>query len=104
MASRSAKKASSSVMVPASKKGEPATTFPGKAVMQESKERSKGFKRGGRTKGGSESMASETCGPTTGGRLDKAPRKASGGAVTMRGRSPLSAANSLSAASTKTTH
>lgn len=77
----------------------PETTFPGKAVMEESKEKSKGFKKGGGVKG---QMADGECPPSK--RLDKAPRKASGGGVTMRGRSPMSAAASTSLPSSKTTH
>jgi hypothetical protein len=101
MASRSAKrKASSSVLVAPSPKGEPATQIPGKDVMIESKQRSKGFKKGGGVK--SESVAEGTCQP--GQRMDKPMRKARGGSVNMRGRSPLSAAASTSAASTRVTH
>lgn len=104
MASRSAKgknlPPSSTVMAKPSKKGEPETTFPGKDVIAESKERSKGFKRGGGIK--SESVAAGTCMP--GQRLDKPKRRASGGAVSMRGRSPLSAAASTDMPSAKTTH
>ena len=100
MSSRSAKKSGSSVMVPAKQGGEHPTQFQGKAVMTESKEKSKGFKRGGRAKG--DQMAAGECGP---GMSQKPPRKASGGGVgTMRGRSPLSAANKMDAASTKTSH
>ncbi len=43
------KKSSSAVLVNA-KGAAPETTFPGKAVMQQSKESSKGFKKGGRIK------------------------------------------------------
>lgn len=98
---KTAKAGAGSVMVAPSSKGEAAIAIPGKDVMQESKQRSKGFKKGGGVK--SESMASETCGPGK-GRLDKPMRKASGGGVSMRGRSPLSAAASTSAPSGKVTH
>ena len=92
------KKGSSAVLVNA-KGAAPETTFPGKAVMQESKESSKGFKKGGRIKG---QMADGDCGP--GGRMDKAPRKARGGAATMRGRSPMSGAASTTMPGSGTTH
>jgi hypothetical protein len=75
------KSRSRSVMVPASKAGEPAIAIPGKAVEKEAKKGSNGFKKGG--------MVDGKCPP---GRMDKAPRKASGGGVTMRGRSPFSSA------------
>lgn len=80
--------------------GEAPIAIPGVAVMKESKKSSDGFKKGGAVKKGQ--MAAGDCAP--GMRMDKAPRKARGGSVTMRGRSPLSAANSLSPSSTKTTH
>lgn len=85
-------------MVKASPKGEPAIAIPGKAVMEESKERSNGFKKGGGVK---EMSGGGDCAPA---RMDKTPRKARGGGVNMRGRSPLSAANKVSSASTRTTH
>lgn len=104
MASRTAKKnrpAAPSVMEKPSPKGEAPTQFPGKAVMQESKQRSKGFKSGGGV--GSESVAEGTAQP--GQRLDKRVRRASGGSVpSMRGRSPLSAASSTSMPSGKFNH
>lgn len=98
---KTGKAGTGSVMVAPSKAGEPATAIPGVDVMKESKQRSKGFKKGGGVK--SESMAAETCGPGK-GRLDKPMRKASGGGVSMRGRSPLSAAASTSAPSGRVTH
>lgn len=106
MASRTAKKGKNlppapGIMVKPSSKGEAPTQFPGKAVMEESKQRSKGFKSGGGV--GSESVAEGTAQP--GQRLDKRARRASGGSVpSMRGRSPLSAASSTSMPSTKTNH
>ncbi len=85
-------KASSVLVTP--KGSAPPTEFPGKAVMQAAKESSKGFKKGGQVAGGD-------CGP---GRMDKAPRKARGGAATMRGRSPMSGAASTSMPGGGTTH
>lgn len=96
--SRARHKGSTNLVKPKGK-GEPDISIPGKKVMQEAKSKSDGFKKGGGVKG---QMADGDCAPSK--RLDKAPRKASGGGVTMRGRSPLSAAASTSAASTKTTH
>lgn len=98
---KTAKAGAGSVMVAPSPKGEPKTAIPGVDVMKESKQKSKGFKKGGGVK--SESMAADTTGPVK-GRLDKPMRKASGGGVSMRGRSPLSAAASTSAPSGKVTH
>lgn len=72
--------------------------IPGVAVMHESKKSSDGFKKGGKVG----QMADGDCGSS--GRMDKAPRKARGGAATMRGRSPLSAANSTSMPKGGTTH
>jgi len=95
---KTSKAGAGSVMVAPSSKGEAAIAIPGVEVMKESKQKSKGFK-----KGGAVSMASETCGPGM-GRLDKPARKASGGGVSMRGRSPFSAAASTSAPSGKATH
>lgn len=69
------------------------TDFPGKVVMEESKKPSAGFKRGGAVQ-----TADGNCPP---GRMDK---KRRGGRVTMRGRSPISAAGNLSGASKSTTH
>ncbi len=89
---------SSSVMVPAKPGGEAPIAVPGVAVMHESKQSSKGFKKGGKVG----QKADGDCAP--GMRMDKAPRKARGGAATMRGRSPLSAANSTSMPSGGTTH
>lgn len=104
MASRTAKKSRSAapgIMVKASPKGEAPIAIPGKAVMAESKQRSKGFKTGGGV--GSESVAEGTAQP--GQRLDKRARRASGGAVpSMRGRSPLSAAASTSEPAGKFNH
>lgn len=71
------------------------TSVPGSAVMKESKKGSDGFKKGGQVSKGD-------CAPGT--RMDKMPRKARGGAATMRGRSPMSAASSTSMASTRTSH
>lgn len=71
----------------------PPIQIPGDQVMKESKKSSAGFKRGGAVQ-----TADGNCPP---GRMDK---KRRGGRVTMRGRSPISAAGSLSSASTKTTH
>lgn len=87
-------------MVKPASAGEPPTEFPGKAVMKESKQKSAGFKRGG----GVKDCGTADGGMAKGGRMDKAPRKAAGGAATMRGRSPYSAASNVAAASTKTTH
>lgn len=90
---RHARPAAPAVMVKATSSGEPPVAIPGKAVMQESKEGSKGFKKGG--------AATGDCAP---GRMDKPVRKARGGAATMRGRSPMSAAASTSMPSGKTSH
>ncbi len=98
---KTGKAGSDSVMVAPKSSGEPAIAIPGVDVMKESKQKSKGFKKGGGVK--SESCASETTGPVK-GRLDKPMRKAGGGGVSMRGRSPLSAAASTSAPSAKVTH
>lgn len=98
---KTAKAGAGSVMVAPEKKGEASIAIPGVDVMKESKQKSKGFKKGGGVK--STSCASETTGPVK-GRLDKPMRKASGGGVSMRGRSPLSAAASTSAPSGKVTH
>lgn len=98
---KTGKAGAGSVMVAPKSGGEPAIAIPGKAVMQESKQRSKGFKRGGGV--GSESVAEGTAQP--GQRLDKRVRRASGGAIpSMRGRSPLSAASSTSMPSGKFNH
>ncbi len=94
------KKGSASSVLVNPKGSAPETTFPGKAVMVESKKGSSGFKRGGRTKG---QMASGDC-MSDGGRMDKTPRKARGGAATMRGRSPMSGASSTSMPGGSTTH
>lgn len=91
-------KTSSTVLAPASGPI-PETTYPGKAVMEESKQSSKGFKKGGKV--GQMADGGE-CGPS--GRMDKTPRKARGGAATMRGRSPLSAANATSMPKGGTSH
>lgn len=98
---KTGKAGTGSVMVAPNSKGEAAIAIPGKDVMEESKQRSKGFKKGGGVK--STSVACDTDGPVK-GRLDKPMRKASGGGVSMRGRSPLSAAASTSAPSSKVTH
>ncbi len=98
---KTAKAGAGSVMVAPKAGGEAAIAIPGVDVMHEAKQKSKGFKKGGGVK--SESCASETTGPVK-GRLDKPMRRASGGGVSMRGRSPLSAAASTSAPSGKTTH
>lgn len=90
-------KKSSTVMAKPASGGEAPIAIPGVAVMHESKQGSKGFKKGGKVG----QMADGDCGP---GRMDKAPRKARGGAATMRGRSPLSAANSTSMPGGGTTH
>jgi hypothetical protein len=74
--------------------------IPGVAVMHESKKGSSGFKKGGRIKG---QMAGGEC-MSDGGRMDKTPRKARGGAATMRGRSPMSSASSTSSPGGGTTH
>ncbi len=89
-------KSKSSVLVKAKPGGEAPVAIPGVAVMHESKKGSSGFKRGGRTQ-----MAEGGCAP---GRMDKSPRKARGGAATMRGRSPMSGASSTSMPGGKTTH
>lgn len=67
--------------------------IPGVQVMEESKKGSAGFKRGGGVQ-----SADGNCAP---GRMDK---KRRGGRVTMRGRSPMSAASSLSGVSGGRTH
>lgn len=67
--------------------------FPGKQVMKESRKPSAGFKRGGAVQ-----SADGNCPP---GRMDK---KRRGGSVTMRGRSPISGAGSLSGTSGRVTH
>ncbi len=90
----------SSVMVKAKPGGEAPIAIPGVAVMHESKKGSSGFKKGGRIKG---QMADGDC-MADGGRMDKAPRKARGGAATMRGRSPMSSASSTSMPGGGTTH
>ncbi len=62
---------------------------PGAAVMKQADAPAHGFKRGGHKK----KDGGPVEGMKAGGRLDKAPRKASGGPVTMRGRSPYSSAS-----------
>lgn len=99
----------------------PPTEFPGKAVMTESKKGSSGFKKGGKVKDKDhDQMAS---GGTPARRMDKkarggpqlgvvgkgmagdkSPRKAGGGAVSMRGRSPLSSASNISPPAGGTNH
>ena len=100
MAARHKRGGSSGLVAPKAG-GEAPIHIPGDEVMKQSKQGSKGFKRGGGVK--STSMAAETCGPVK-GRLDKPMRKASGGGVSMRGRSPLSAAANTSAPSGRATH
>lgn len=101
MAARHRKKGN---MVKPSKMGEPKIEIPGDEVMKEAKVKSDGFKRGGATK--MKKGGEADCGDATSmaGRLDKAPRKARGGGVSMRGRSPFSAASKVSAASGSTNH
>jgi hypothetical protein len=111
----------------------PPTQFPGKDVMAAAKKGSAGFKKGGGVPPGlaayqakkaaskSGGMAEGGAAPArmdkprrgTGGQIgvvgdgmagDKPPRKARGGAATMRGRSPMSAACNMSPPVGKTTH
>lgn len=110
------KAASSGVMAKPKPGGEAPIAIPGVAVMHESKKGSEGFKKGGgvpaglaawqashKSKGKKDGgTASGDCAP--GDRMDKMPRKARGGAATMRGRSPLSAASSTSMPGRGTTH
>lgn len=86
-------------MVKAKSGGEASIAIPGRAVMEESKENSKGFKKGGKV--GQMSDGGD-CSPSE--RMDKTPRKARGGAATMRGRSPMSAAASTTTPKGGTTH
>lgn len=66
--------------------------IPGLQVMDEAVAKGHGFKKGGKVVG-------KDCPPADGGmskpRADRPARKASGGAVTMQGRSPYSAASSV---------
>lgn len=101
----------------ASKTATPASNIPGVEVMAQAKKKGPAFKRGGAPKEGSkaeektESRAfekkedagkkegGEVDGMKAGGRMDKMPRKkADGGGVTNRGRSPFSNASSLEGA------
>lgn len=67
-------------------KGKPTPGVPGMAIMKEAAGPGHGFKKGGAVP---EMMAE---GGKSKGRSDRTPRKAAGGAVTNRGRSPYSAA------------
>lgn len=66
--------------------------IPGSAVVKEAEAPSQSFKRGGKTK---------DCGPADGtkmaGRADKPQRRADGGRVNNRGRSPFSNAANMTA-------
>lgn len=74
-------------------KTKPAVNLPGVEVMKEADKSKAGFKKGGAVKdaGCAPGMKSKS-------RMDKMPRKADGGAVTMRGRSPYSSAANISGA------
>lgn len=89
---------SHSVLVKPKGGGEPAANLPGVEVMHEAKKGSHGFKDGGKV----EQEAEESM--KKGGRLDKKARKARGGGVTLRGRSPLSSAASTTMPGGSTTH
>lgn len=65
--------------------GAPKPGVPGMAVMEEAVAPAHGFKRGGK-------VGMTAAGEKAKARADRMPRKKSGGAVTMRGRSPYSAA------------
>lgn len=102
MAARHRKKGNN---VKPSKMGEPKIEIPGDEVMKEAKAKSDGFKRGGALKkGGMADCDGDMDATSKASRLDKAPRKARGGGVSMRGRSPFSAASKVSSASGSTNH
>ena len=75
----------------ASKTPSLAADIPGVQVLKDAKKKGSGFKTGGAVAKKDGGVAE---GMKTGGRMDKAPRMASGGS--MRGRSPFSHASNVS--------